>query len=691
MSRATRAAPLAWVEKRLSAADGVGLALVVSFGLWMLAPDLGHPGIHDWDEAFHQAAARGTHESFFFPHLWEDPLYPVPPHHWWGAQVWLHKPVAPFWFAALVMHLTGVTPLALRLASLLGQLGAAVASYFLARPLSRVWGLAASMGFLALPFGWVLTQGLLFGDVTDTTLAGFVSLAMLLLVHSVERDSWRWAAASGAAVGVAILCKTVLALTPLGVALVMAGLRAARLGRGPRLFHLASMYGAAAIVSVPWNAYCAWRWPEVFRTSVWITFGHVSEKLGADVGPWARPLDAIFNEVNGIELGPAPVILPVLAAGWLLVRAVRFREPFAVATALWIWATWGVLTFMNAKVPAIAWGAVPGVLVALAVLARDALRSPVLACTAVTGVFTPNLSALLPSLARVRELAPSSWVQTRSLAGLAEGAALCLVAGAVGAVVLLASRRWRAAVLLPAAAVTLSLGWLFFWKMPLGLKAQREQYERKMSTSYTREVGLALDRALPQKSVLWLVSDMEPPGSLEGHGLLFWAGRMAYRRAPDLEAARAKGYHSYLVSSVAEPFAEVPGVPAHAWLRAYDAEVPAPPPAIPAGALRLDVKLGGMEVLGMAAGAATSSKGQYAFFVRSEGPPARLSVSFVLRDGGRISESAEPEAALRSRHSLAGVPWFVLPVLGPPTTEVAAVELGAEAIRVAVDGERFGG
>ncbi|WP_223644203.1 hypothetical protein [Corallococcus sp. EGB] len=131
--------------------DGLLAVALVVWGLAQLAPQLGHPAIFNWDEAIHQAAARGTHDTFFTPHIYKDPLYPSDIRHGWAAHVWMHKPTGPFWFGVLMMYVVGVTPLALRLASLCGH--------------------------LALPFGWQLVQGRFFGDVTDCTLAGCNAVA----------------------------------------------------------------------------------------------------------------------------------------------------------------------------------------------------------------------------------------------------------------------------------------------------------------------------------------------------------------------------------------------------------------------------------------------------------------------------------------------------------------------------------
>src|SRR4051812_33221235 len=332
-----------WVQRpleplRLDRTDALIILLICCWGVWLLAPGLGHPGMHDWDETLHQTAARGTYDSFFFPHFYSDPIYPVPPNDWFGAGVWLHKPIAPLWFGAIVMHIIGVTPLAMRIGALMGQLGAAVATYLLARNAAgRFWATVGACSFLALPFGWILTQGRLFGDVYDCMLVGFVSLTMVLLVRTIEKDSWRWAVATGVALGLGHLTKTVLALAPLGVAVVMLGARWLRFSKGPRPTHLLIMGAVALLISGPWNLYAALRWPQVYRSGMELTFGHIQAPPQIDVGGWRRPVDGIFVEMLNHEFSPMGSIFPVVVGVWLIIRGVRQRETAVIATALWLW------------------------------------------------------------------------------------------------------------------------------------------------------------------------------------------------------------------------------------------------------------------------------------------------------------------------------------------------------------------
>ncbi|WP_224243046.1 ArnT family glycosyltransferase [Hyalangium gracile] len=686
-----------WAERpfeplRLDRTDALILLLVCAWGLAMLAPGLGHPGMHDWDETLHQTAARGTYDSFFYPHFYSDPLYPVAPHDWWGAAVWLHKPIAPLWFGATMMHLIGVTPLAMRIGALLGQLGAAVAIYLLARNAAgRAWAGLGAAAFLSLPFGWILTQGLLFGDSYDCMLVGFVSLTVVLLVHTIEKDSWRWAVWTGVALGLGHLTKTVLALAPLGVAGVMVGLRWIRFSKGLRFTHLLIIGGVALLVAGPWNLYAALKWPEVYRAGMELTFGHIEAPPHVDVGGWRRPIDAIFVEMLNNEFAPMGSIFPVVVGVWLIIRGVQRRETAIIVTALWLWSTWITHSFISVKAPGHVWNAAPAVLVAMALIMADTWRVPVVGAATLMALLTPKLIALFPSLAAIRSFVPEKLPQVRTTPGLAEG--LVLAAGAVLITwgLLIATRRARP---FPTTVSICCVGLLlltFGYELPVIIRKKPEEHRQELLTSYERELGLALDRTLPKKAVLFQAIDHDPPRVFEIHESMFWSGRMTYRRPVDLPAAHAKGYHAYMTSPAAEPFVPVPGVPAHAWMRAYDAEAPASPPPIPEGATPVDLQLeGAMRVLGFASGPVDGKTDKWVFFIRPEGVPHGLQVTFIIEGKRPQTLQLEPEASLRNRDRLAGVSWFILPTLGPPRSRVRAIELGAERKRITLEAPPVG-
>ncbi len=663
-----------------SRADGLCLGAIVLWGIALLAPNLGHVSIHNWDEAMHQAVARGTYDTFFFPHLYKDPLYAADPAQWWSASVWLLKPAGSFWFGAAMMHLLGVTTLALRLASLFGQLGAAVGLFLLARSgAGRLWATLAALGFLALPFGWVLTQGHFFGDVTDCTLVGWVTLSMVLMLWSIERDSWKWAAAAGAAVGVAYLCKTVLALAPLGVAFALWLCGRTGFCAGPRLRSLLAMVAVALAVAVPWNLYAALTWPEVFRANTRIVTTHISADHTEDVAPWARPADAILNEMNAAELRPLPVALGALVALWLVLRALRRREFVVVGVALWLVSTWATHSFVTAKAPGHVWNAMPAVFVGLALIANDVWRAAPLAAATLATLATPLALGRLHFLTRFRQALPGALEQTRTMPGLAEGLMLAALAASVVGVLEESPRLRRTLSPALALAASLALAWAFLVQAPGALlSGARKKYPRTL-ISHTRELGLALDRLVPERSVLWQPLDRDPEDQFEVQNLMFWSGRMTYRKSPDLALARQRGYRSYLISPAAERFKPVDGIPAHAWLRAYDAEVPAPPAPLPAGVQPLNVELDGLTIVGVASGEIDGRSDRYALYVKPRHVPTSLRVAF-LTAAGEVEQVVTPEASLRARATLVEVAWVIYPVVGPTRSRVQALELGGKRV-----------
>ncbi|ATB46176.1 glycosyltransferase family 39 protein [Corallococcus macrosporus] len=668
-------------QKRL---DGLLIAALVVWGLTQLAPHLAHPAIYIWDESMHQAATRGTHDTFFTPHLYKDPLYPTDPRHWWAAHVWMHKPTGPFWFGALMMHVVGVTPLALRLASLLGHLAAAVSIYLIARrPAGRPWAVLGAAGFLAMPFGWQLVQGRFFGDVTDCTLTGCNAVAVALLFHATRQGSWRWGVAAGAAVGLGFLCKTGLALTPLGIAGTLWALGRLRFCPGPSFGTVVAMVGAAVLLAAPWSLYSAWRWPELHELEARVTRAHLFHDPTVDVGPWHRPVDALFNEVNTQSLAPLPPVVPVLAFGWLLVRALRRRELEVVGLALWVGATWFVLTLGVVKVPAIAWGAVPAVLAALAISGADARRHPALAAALLAGLFTPWFIQHLPALGRVRAALPPVLAQTRERPGLAEGLVVVAVAALlVGLVCRLLPRKLSWAPLGVGLLASAVLAWHLAVTLPVARARYLSDHLDDLYVTYSREVGRALDQQTPARSVLFLAQDFDVPHAMEYLSLMFWSNRMAYRRPPDVPTARRHRYHPYLVSPLAERYAPVPGVPPDAALRAYDLLAPRPAPAaLPDGVTPLSFREKNMEVLGVAVGHAGGGRDRYAFFVRAHGAPHSLRVVFQGR-GGRLERSLDPGAARRRDAALRNASWFIVPVLGPPGADVTHLELGSDGQQV---------
>ena len=679
--------------------------LLLLWALLWLWPNLGHPGMFGWDEPAHQLATRGFHDTGL-PVIYRAPLLAQPKAAWWNAHVFLHKPPLPFALGALMMWLVGVTPLALRLVSLASAVATAVGLFFFGR---RVVGsvLAAILAaaFLCLPFGYLLVQGYQFGDVTDCSLLAFVTLSMWALAVAIERGSSRLAALAGALCGCAYLCKSVLALVPLGAVGALGLLSAA--GLGPRVrMRLVFSFGVTAVaVALPWNLYSALRWPELYRWEAHHTLGFLSDTTRY----WVRPFDGVFNEVNQLELGPWPVAIFPLAGLWLLWTAVRGRDANRWLLCLWLWGEWLPLSFVLVKVPAHAWAAAPAALLAVGLLIRDSFERPWLAGAGLGALGTGLALGLTPALSTVRGVVPGALVETATQGGLAEGLALALCGGALGVAIarLLPGRGARRLLACSAAGMALLVGVV---GAPELLAGNRLRFRDLAVEASGDELGRALALTLPQNAVLF-VSARDAPYSLGTHSLMFYSGLGAYPADEELiQWARLQGLHPYLASTVDQLFERVAAAPASARLQAFDLDAPRVVPAEPpAGMVLAHRQFGALELLGLAVARGDLDRDRYVFYVRSPADMERrlLAVSFTLDDGsvehanlaprGKLNQpplrgnGASPEAGDVGRDdSLPGPPiewttdpktnsWYTLALAGPPRSRLRKLELlGAE-------------
>ena len=625
--------------------------------------------------------------------VYPEPLVRYERSSWTEAHIFLHKPPLPFAIAAVIMWIVGVTPLALRLVSLACAFAASASLYlFGRRVVGELLAFVLAASFLALPFGFRLVQGYQFGDVTDVSLLGFMALSLWVLYEAVERNSTALAVAAGALCGCAYLCKSALALLPLGVASGLAVVAA--LGRAPRVrLRLVLWFAAAAVVvALPWNAYSALKWPEQFRWEARHTLGFLTDHSR----PEARPIDAIFNELNERELGPWPVAIFPLAGLWLLGAAWKRRTLEVWLLCLWLWGEWIPLTLAVVKVPAHAWGAVPAELLAVGLLLRDALKRPWLACVALGALVPIGALQKLPWLSVPRQLLPKFLVQTAARPGLAEGLALSLLLGLLGlGLTRLLARRQR---------VVRLAGWLALltacWT-GLGLSAQamrlvRLEYRDTGADSYGDDLGPILDRELPPNALLFLLP-RDPACCLGRQSLMFYSRRSTYFPQEQLvELARANGFHPYLVSGLAQPFQRLEAIPASVWLQVYDLDAfqPVPDEALPRGATPANVAIGSQRVLGVAVGRGDSNRDRHVLYLRAEGPYAPLDVVFYLDDGSIEHEPVPQRRALDwpelpkarpPRPPSAGRPWFTDPtqtawytlsVPGPLRAHLLSLQIG---------------
>lgn len=240
----------------------------------------------------------------------------------WG---YFSKPPLIAWTIAATTGLFGNDEWAVRLAAPLAHAGAAVALFALGRRMATTEaGVWAGLAWLLMPGVW-LSSALI---STDALLLPAWAAALFATWRFVETQSWRWAVAMGAAIGVGLLAKYAMSYFAIGLALAAlwsVDVRRALLTR-PALAALAT---ALAIVApnLLWNA-----------GNDFATLEHTAANA-AWSGPIGDPVAALNFLVD--QLGVAgPILFPLaLFCAWRAVRdaggwfAVDPRFKFLIAFA----------------------------------------------------------------------------------------------------------------------------------------------------------------------------------------------------------------------------------------------------------------------------------------------------------------------------------------------------------------------
>lgn len=479
-----------------------GLLLVLVAGSLIIhARDLGHAFLAPWDEVTHAVVAEHIALHPLQPTLYEvAAIPPSDPNNWTLIHIWLHIPPFGLWAAAISLRVLGTTPLALRLPDLLFGLIGMIAIYLLGRRLYGRSMAGAATGLIAAafvgfaPYPLLMSQGYIFGDITDIPLLALTPLAVLALVAgwqtgtgTQKQTSQRrlWLIGAGVLLGLCYLCKGALGIAPAGVAAALyladwfvppdVGWR--RLG----LRELAWFFGAALVVALPYNLYIARTYPADYARES----GHWVVGFFHNYEGWGMPLDGhltswlyeLYGQALALLLVAAVAVLGVLVV--LAVMSLRRRQHSQqsldlqrglcvradLVLVVWALTLYLPLTIAVSKAPAMTIGAVGALGLALgrlltrglsarALLARAGTVGLLLGAAATAAVtMTGHLRRTEMPYAALAPVAPWSVptalterlrpyaveIALSSIAALAF-LLLCIVVGAVSR----GGRRWRA-------------------------------------------------------------------------------------------------------------------------------------------------------------------------------------------------------------------------------------------------------
>lgn len=171
-------------------------------------------------------------------HLWT--LYDVPGH------PYFNKPPLVFWIHGLFLHVFGVHLWAARLPSVAAALGCVLATVAITRQFlsARTAVLAGSILALTLEF-FRRTREL----SLDLWQALFLLLALYLLARAAKREHWRLLIAAGLPIGLALLCKPLVAFVFFPIATIWL----VWIGRAYRALWLFPAAILALAVAAPWH------------------------------------------------------------------------------------------------------------------------------------------------------------------------------------------------------------------------------------------------------------------------------------------------------------------------------------------------------------------------------------------------------------------------------------------------------
>jgi 4-amino-4-deoxy-L-arabinose transferase-like glycosyltransferase len=349
------------------------LGVVLVYTAWCHLPDLDHSYLPGWDEAVHAAVSGNLAKHPGTPTLFDQPFVHFNQFDWQANHIWLHMPPVPFWQAALSVSLGGRTFFALRLPSLLLFLLTLAMIYYIGlRLYSEAAGLIATVLMAASPFAWMQIQGYHFGDMTDISLAFWITACVVCLERTISVGKLRWALLGGTFQGLALLTKSALALAPLGACLAIWLLPKCkfRLDRQIGWLVTVSYIGLALVLALAWRFYTAANWPTEFAHEQSALWAHVTTSYEGHGRPW----DALFNSLIAYLFSPALVVMILAGAAAVFLIALRRRSSLVGLHVLWLLGTWLPLLVVKTKVPALLFGIMPALALACGVLITQVVQ-----------------------------------------------------------------------------------------------------------------------------------------------------------------------------------------------------------------------------------------------------------------------------------------------------------------------------
>jgi hypothetical protein len=517
------------------------LCILIASGALVLR-NIGHSGIHYWDEGFHAVVARNLTKHPLKFTLYDQPWLPYDYKGWGENHIWLHKPPVAMWTIWISHVFFGINTFALRLPSAISLVVTAWLTYRIASDLfDKRTGLIAAFLVGFNPFLFASVHGYRYSDHIDIALLLWVQVSCWFLLRAIRTGKRRNYILSGVAIGIAYLSKSYLAGITFGIAIVVWGV-----ARGKQIYHKRhtsddsvpsetieekirlgdiGLQLLAAIATVaPWVIYCLIYYRKEF---LW-EHRRVLEHLNTDIESWGASWDRPLFDYMPLFY---PVFYAVLVAAVVCLIVVMFKRWRLSELFVLAWGI-GVIvphTLAQTKTPSATMIAVPPLLICLAAVISRAWqrRDWVYTSIWVAGMLAITIISGGRTLVKGRDqfdglkvIAPfiqaNFWI-VEQLIGI--GVLLAIFAGVYGLVRRRNARRW---IWLGLRTVALIIALFYAGRY---VHAAYRVTERNSRVPLYEMSGHRLQREMPENACFFL--DDERVGA--HFDLMYYADRSTYQ------------------------------------------------------------------------------------------------------------------------------------------------------------------
>ncbi|MCC6691318.1 MAG: glycosyltransferase family 39 protein [Bacteroidia bacterium] len=254
------------------------------------------PYIQLWDEQFHALVAYNMMDNPFHPMLYKTPVLPFDYRNWTSNHIWLHKQPLFLWQMALAMKIFGVSPLSIRLPSV-------ILSSLIVPAIYRIGSITMNkrVGFLSALFISVsnihinIVSGFLNTDQNDAVFLCYVTFSLWAWTEYNYSGKKYWLLFIGLFAGMAILVKWLVGfLVYFGwvVSLIVSEQKRKQIRYWKEI---CISLAITLIIALPWQLYVYFKWPLENIEETKQNMQHFSDNFD-HTGPWWYHLSLIQDQ-----------------------------------------------------------------------------------------------------------------------------------------------------------------------------------------------------------------------------------------------------------------------------------------------------------------------------------------------------------------------------------------------------------